>query len=127
LTITHLALLALPLPPCRCCCCYQIIATALQVICNCMTAPPALAYLLPAPGSTASGAAAAAAADKPLEAHQTPQPGEPPTQADVAVSSTHCCMISWWQALQHLSSNVLLLLLLLLLLCIMLAAGSSCA
>jgi hypothetical protein len=69
----------------------QIIATALQVICNCVTAPPALAYLLPAPGSTASGAAAAAAADKPLEAHQTPQPGEPPTQADVAVRGTHLC------------------------------------
>ncbi|KAF6254729.1 hypothetical protein COO60DRAFT_1642091 [Scenedesmus sp. NREL 46B-D3] len=34
--------------------------------------------------TTACGPAAAAAADKPLEAHQTPQPGGPPTQADAA-------------------------------------------
>lgn len=31
----------------------QVIATALHVIVNCVTAPPSLAYLLPPPGSAA--------------------------------------------------------------------------
>lgn len=33
--------------------CVQVIATALHVIVNCVTAPPSLAYLLPPPGSAA--------------------------------------------------------------------------
>lgn len=64
----------------------QIIATALQVISNCVTASPSLAYLLPAPGTAAT--AAAAAADKPLEAHQTPVAADLATSADQAVRPT---------------------------------------
>jgi len=67
----------------------QVIATALQVICNCVTAPPSLVYLLPAPDNAGVAAAAAAAASaataKPLEAHQTPS--VEPTAAELTVSS----------------------------------------
>lgn len=62
----------------------QVIATALHVIVNCVTAPPSLAYLLPPPDGTGPSGAArqrAAAAAAPPAPQDTPAAGAAPAAA----------------------------------------------